>query len=88
LNLRPKAPPCQRCGLSVFRDGEDVRQLLRSLWKRFPNKKFGPHILRRELTAADGKIKATGQHGHLTWWAYQGVERHEAFEFVETVEAE
>jgi len=74
--------------LSVFRDGEDVRQLLRSLWKRFPNKKFGPHILRRELTAADGKIKATGQHGHLTWWAYQGVERHEAFEFVETVEAE
>jgi hypothetical protein len=82
---RPNAPPCQRCGLSVFRTAEDVRHLLSHLWKNYPGKNYGPHIVKRELSPADGKMKATGGPGHYSWWAYEGVERHISFEFVETV---
>jgi hypothetical protein len=83
---RPNAPACQRCGLSVFRKVEDVRELLLFLWKTYPRKSYGPHVVKRELSAADGKIKATGKPGHQTWWAYEGVERHASFELVETVQ--
>ena len=83
---RPNAPACQRCGLSVFRKVEDVRRLLRHLWKNYPGKSYGPHIVKRELSPDDGRIKATGSPGHQTWWAYEGVERHISFEFVETVQ--
>ena len=82
---RPNAHACQRCGLSVFRNAGDVRDLLRHLWKNFPDKSYGPHIVRRELEPADGKLKKTGARGHHSWWAYEGVERHASFEFVETV---
>jgi hypothetical protein len=82
---RPNAPPCQRCGLSVFRTVDDVRRLLRFLWKAYPGRSFGPHVLKRELAPDDGKIQPTGGHGHHTWWAYEGVVRHDRFEFVETV---
>ena len=81
---RPNAAPCQRCGLSVFRKAEDVRQLLRHLGRSHPGKEFGPHIVKRDLTPADGKIKPTGGIGHHTWWAYEGVERHASFALVET----
>jgi hypothetical protein len=40
----PNAPPCQRCGLSVFRKVEDVRRLLRHLWKTYPRKSYGPQL--------------------------------------------
>lgn len=81
----PNAPPCQRCGLSVFRRIEDVRALLFHLWKAYPKRTYGPHVVKRDLVPADGKTKATGKHGHQTWWAREGVERHESFEFVETI---
>ena len=83
---RPLGLPCQRCGLSVFRDPRDIRELLQYLWRRYPGKTYGSHIVRRELKPADGKLKATGSRGHHSWWAYEGVERHASFEFVETVE--
>jgi hypothetical protein len=82
---RPNAPPCQRCGLSVFRTADDIRRLLRFLWKAYPGRVFGPHIVKRELVPGEGRIKLTGGHGHHTWWACEGVARHERFEFVETV---
>jgi hypothetical protein len=44
-----------------------------------------PHIVKRELAPTDGKIKPTGHRGHHIWWAYDGIERHPAFELVETV---
>lgn len=83
---RPNAAPCQRCGLSVFERLENVRGTLRHLWKTYPKKSYGPHVVKRELSPADGKIKATGSPGHRTWWAYEGVERHASFEFVETIQ--
>jgi hypothetical protein len=79
------AAACQRCGLSVFRKVGDVRRLLRHLWRNYSYKNYGPHIVKRTLTPADGKIKPTGSSGHHSWWAYEGVERHVSFEFVETV---
>ena len=82
---RPNANQCQRCGLSVFLNLEDVRAFLRHLWQNYPGKNYGPHIFKRNLTANDGKIKPTGNHGHHTWWAFEGIERHASFVFVETV---
>jgi hypothetical protein len=81
----PNGPPCERCGLSVFRKLEDVRRMLRHLWSRYPGNDYGPHVVKRELSTADGKIKPTRGHGHHTWWAYDHVTRHAAFEYVETV---
>ena len=81
----PNGPPCERCGLSVFRKLDDVREMLRHLWRRYPGNDYGPHVVKRELTSADGKIKPTRGRGHHTWWAYDQVTRHAAFEYVETV---
>lgn len=82
---RPNSSPCQHCGLSVFRRLDDVRGLLRHLWKTYPGKSYGPHIVKRDLVPTDGRIKATGTRGHHTWWAYEGIERHASFEYVEAV---
>jgi hypothetical protein len=82
---RPNGPPCQRCGLSVFQSVDDVRRLLRFLWKNYPGRAFGPHVVKRDLVPEDGKTALTGGHGHHTWWAYEGVEWHARFEFVESV---
>src|SRR5438445_171704 len=51
---RPNAPACERCGLSVFRKVEDVRRLVRHLWKNHPGKNYGPHIVKRDLAPTDG----------------------------------
>ena len=81
----PNGSPCERCGLSVFRKIEDLRRTLRHLWRNYPRRTYGSHVVKRELSASDGKIKPTRGPGHHTWWAYEGVERHASFEFVETV---
>jgi hypothetical protein len=81
----PNGPACERCGLSVFRKIEELRRMLRHLWNKYPGRTYGPHVVKRELTASDGKIKQTRGHGHHTWWTYDGVPRHASFEFVETV---
>ena len=83
---RPNGRLCERCGLSVFKKAEHVRRLLLHLWKNYPEKVYGPHIVRRELTPSDGKIKPTGGKDHHTWWAYEGVERHASFTLVETAQ--
>jgi hypothetical protein len=70
----------------VFRRIEDVRALLLHLWKTYPKRTYGPHVVKRELATLDGVTKTTGKHGHQTWWAFEGVERHGSFEFVETVQ--
>ena len=71
----PKAPPCLRCGLSVFREIRDAvhqRQLL---------PKLGSLIAQATLLAEHGKTKLTmgSQPSHTTWWAYQGVNRASLF---------
>jgi hypothetical protein len=81
----PNGPACERCGLSVFHKIEELRKTLRHLWNRYPKREYGQHVVKRELSASDGKIKQTRRPGHYTWWAYDGVTRDAAFEFVETV---
>ena len=78
-------PACERCGLSVFRKLEDLRKTLRHLWRNYPDRAYGPHVVKREVSSSDGMMKPTRGPGHHTWWAYEGVQRHAAFEFVETV---
>ncbi len=74
----PKAPPCLRCGLSVFREIRDAihqRQLL---------PKLGGLIAKAELAASHGKAKLTKarQPSHTTWWSYEGVDRASLFSVV------
>ena len=71
----PNGPACERCGLSVFRKIEELRRMLRHLWNKYPARTYGSHVVKRELSASDGKIKQTRGPGHYTWWAYDGVTR-------------
>jgi hypothetical protein len=74
----PKAPPCLRCGLSVFQELGDAIHQRRLL------PKLGRLIARGEVFAQHGKIKlATGkQPTHTTWWAYRDVNRASLFSIV------
>ena len=83
MGQRPNGKRCERCGLSVFHSIDDIRNSLRHLLKAYPGKQYGDKIVRRELSVSDGKTKKTGKIGHHTWWAYEGVTRHELFELVE-----
>lgn len=74
----PKADPCLRCGLSVFRNPQDAfhcRQIL---------PKLGDKIVKGELAASDGKTKQTKgrQPTHSTWWVYDGVNRCSPFSVI------
>lgn len=74
----PNAPACLRCGLSVFRELQDV------LHQRKLLPKLGNTIAQATLSAEHGKTKlTTGQQPtHTTWWAYQNVNRAGLFEIV------
>ena len=74
----PKALPCMRSGLSVFREIRDAahqRQLI---------PKLGRWIAKGTLKTEQGKTKLTTgkQPTHTTWWAYEGVNRAELFAVV------
>jgi hypothetical protein len=75
----PKAPPCLRCGLSVFRDFRDARHQ-RNL---FP--KLGSLIARAALTSDHGLTKLThgSQPTHTTWWAFEGIHGASLFAVIE-----
>ena len=77
----PKADPCLRCGLSVFRLLEDAlnqRQLL---------PKLGNRIAKGQLESAHGKACLTKgqQPTHTTWWPYVDVDRAALFVVVQEV---
>jgi hypothetical protein len=85
LGLAPRAQPCRRCGLSVYRSLDAARTKLRDLRNRYPAR-FGSYIAEGSLTAQHGKIKQEGADPeHHEWWAYEGVARHEPFRVVETL---
>jgi hypothetical protein len=87
LGLAPKAKPCGRAGLSVYRTIASARRKLRQLRERFPAR-FGPHIAEGSLAAEHGKIvQEGGEPDHHEWWAYQSVDRHVLFRVVETLES-
>jgi hypothetical protein len=87
LGLAPKAKPCSRAGLSVYRTIALARRKLRQLRERFPAR-FGAHIAEGSLAAEHGKIMQEGADpDHHEWWAYEGFERHALFRIAETLES-
>lgn len=77
----PKADPCLRCGLSVFREVDDAVNQQRLL------PKLGKWIARAQLTPAHGKACPTKgqQPTHTTWWPVEGVDRAVLFKVVREV---
>ncbi len=71
----PNAPPCLRCGLSLFRTKEDAEHQHRA----YP--KLGKFIAKAILTRESGKTKLTKgqQPTHTTWWTFVGVDRLKLF---------
>lgn len=87
LGLAPRAKPCIRAGLSVFRNLVSARRKLRELRERYPAR-YGTHIAKGSLSAEHGKImQQGGDPDHHTWWAFEGVERRASFQVVETLES-
>ena len=74
----PRASPCLRCGVSVFREPRDAEHQ-RSLMP-----KLGRWISKGALHIDHGKTKLTAGHQptHTTWWAYEGVNRAGLFTIV------
>ncbi|SRR5579883_1781769 len=81
LDKLPNAPPCLRCGLSVFRTREDAEHQYRA----YP--KLGKFIAKGELQSEHGVTKRTQgrQPTHTTWWVYEGVDRGAIFASVEEI---
>jgi hypothetical protein len=77
----PKADPCLRCGLSVFRELEDALNQQRLL------PKLGTRIAKAVLLPVHGKANLTKgqQPTHSTWWPYRDVERAQLFVVVQEV---
>jgi hypothetical protein len=75
----PKAPPCIRCGLSVFRSRQDAEHQYRA----YP--KLGRFIARASLPSTHGVTKLTEgrQPSHTTWWPFAGVDRAAIFAILE-----
>src|SRR5438067_2416051 len=71
----PRADPCLRCGLSLFRELDDALNQQRLL------PKLGNRIAKALLVAAHGKAGLTKgqQPTHTTWWPYEGVDRAALF---------
>lgn len=71
----PRADPCLRCGLSVFREIEDAINQQSLL------PKLGKMIAQGDLLAEHGKACFTKgqQPTHTTWWPYEGVDRAAQF---------
>jgi len=77
----PKADPCLRCGLSVFRTLDDALNQQKLL------PRLGKRIAKGHLTDADGKAAPTPgqQPTHTTWWPFEGIDRAAKFVVVQEV---
>lgn len=77
----PDAPPCLRCGLSVYGTLDDVLHHI----DLFPS--FGKVVARAELASEHGITKRTPgrQPTHTTWWPFPEVDRVSIFAVVHVV---
>ncbi|MDB4963394.1 MAG: hypothetical protein JWP01_3393 [Myxococcales bacterium] len=78
-NSQRNADPCNRCGLSVWKDEADAR------YQAGKHPRLGNMIARGRLQAEHGKLKQTYRPSHHTWWPADDVERHSIFEVIATV---
>lgn len=68
------APPCGRCGVSVFNSSERALHRLRL------SPHLGKAIARGQLKADGGRTQLTNaRSGHVEWWPYAGVTRRSFF---------
>jgi hypothetical protein len=68
------APPCKRCAISVFDSFENALHRLRL------SPRLGNAVAQGQLETTSGKIDtARPRSGHISWWAYGNVVRHELF---------
>jgi hypothetical protein len=75
LGTALNAPPCARCGLSVY------DSLANAMHRQKLSPYLGSFISKGKLISTDGKtseLKASS--GHLTWWPYLDVTRPARFE--------
>jgi hypothetical protein len=74
LGLAPSAPPCARRSVSVFLRREGACHRLRL------SPHLGTRVAEGMLDPSCGKMKLSSvKSGHIDWWPYQGVERHQYF---------
>lgn len=74
---------CTRHGLSVFPSFDSCIHLV----KLFP--RLGPYVGKAGLTPPHGKIAETANTknpAHMTWWPYEGVNRHSLFIDLQKIE--
>jgi hypothetical protein len=70
----PSAPPCGRCGISVFISRAGACHRLRL------SPHLGHAVAEGRLAPENGKTLLTNQRsGHVEWWPYDGVVRHQLF---------
>jgi hypothetical protein len=65
LNKARGAPPCARCGVSVYDSLVNACHRLRI------SPHLGSAIAEGELEAATGRLSAPNRQGHMEWWPYQ-----------------
>lgn len=70
----PTAPPCSRCGISVFNSFEKAAHRQRL------SPRLGPAISEGMLRPDAGKMLLTStKSGHVEWWPYEGIVRASYF---------
>lgn len=70
----PNAPPCGRCGISVF------NSFAKAAHRQRLTPRLGPAIAEGTLTPDAGKIRLTdSRSGHVEWWPYEGIKRASYF---------
>lgn len=74
LGKLPSAAPCKRAAISVYDTVENARRNLQA------RPYIGTAICKGKLEASHGKLSHPGDTGHMSWWAYEGVDRKQCFE--------
>ena len=75
------AGDCKACGVSVFRDINDLQRLTRRV------RAMNPFVATKVLEHADGRLMHTApvpSNSHHTWWTPAGRRRSTGFVIVET----
>ena len=79
---------CIACGVSVYRNPEDISRMRLRLQKRVPKLRKRKFIAKGVLDPSLGKIQPTGEHekSHHTWWIPVGVQAWTVFQFFKVLE--
>ena len=74
LGKLPTASPCKRAAISVFDTYQNARRNLQV------RPYIGSDIIRGCLEPQHGKLSNPSGSGHMSWWAYENVDRKGCFE--------